>query len=268
VHRRTRALTSLLAIVLGGCASLEALVPAAGPTPCDAMYSVTRCELLAIAASTQTRIEPSDMIEIRIVPPPTPEVTQDGTVLHTLGGATPIVLEIVARDGLTRQATLCGGVPTGPACMDDPALQPMSVTLSGYRDVPCFDDEGANCATPHPSIDPRVEVLSEPLHIERLDIPIDRAGLHEIPVGSGTLANGVLTEASFRFVVDWPEDLLISSGTVLLDVRSLASDGRPFDNYYLHGWRDGLESFEAVLVFTVDRSTPGATLSVADVVVR
>jgi hypothetical protein len=60
----------------------------------------------------------------------------------------------------------------------------------------------------------------------------------------------------------------IEGAYVLLDVRSMEPDGRPFDNYYLHGWREGLERVEAVLVFEVRRFEPGAVLSIEDIVVR
>jgi hypothetical protein len=60
----------------------------------------------------------------------------------------------------------------------------------------------------------------------------------------------------------------IADANVLLDIRSLEPDGKPFDNYYVHGWREGVERIEAVLVFEVTRFEPGATLSIADVVVR
>ena len=53
-----------------------------------------------------------------------------------------------------------------------------------------------------------------------------------------------------------------------VEIRSLEPDGKPFHNVYEHGWRDGLERVEAVLVFDVKRFDPGATVEVRDVVVR
>jgi hypothetical protein len=82
------------------------------------------------------------------------------------------------------------------------------------------------------------------------------------------LPNGILTEASFRFIDDWPAGVSIAGGSVLLKVRSLEPGGRPFDNYYQHGWREGTERVLAELVFEVSRYEPGAVLSIADVVVR
>ncbi len=53
-----------------------------------------------------------------------------------------------------------------------------------------------------------------------------------------------------------------------VEIRSLEPDGKPFQNVHEHGWRDGLERVEAVLVFDVKRFDPGATVEVRDVVVR
>ena len=65
-------------------------------------------------------------------------------------------------------------------------------------------------------------------------------------------------------------DLLITfaDGGPYLEIRSLEPDGRPFDNYYTHGWREGVERIEAVLVFEVRRFEPRAVLTIRDVVVR
>lgn len=53
-----------------------------------------------------------------------------------------------------------------------------------------------------------------------------------------------------------------------MEIRSLEPDGRPFDNYSMHGWREGVERIEAVLVFEVRRFDPGAVLVIRDIVVR
>jgi len=140
--------------------------------------------------------------------------------------------------------------------------------MDGYRDVPCTGEGGTGCATLHPDIDPDVEVLSEPIVFARVDIPIDAVGRIEFPVGRGSLTNGILHEASFAFAGAWPSDVMFARGTILLDVRSLEPDGKPFHNYYDHGWREGLERIEAVLVFDVVRFEPGAILSIRDVLVR
>ena len=90
-----------------------------------------------------------------------------------------------------------------------------------------------------------------------------------MPVGRGSVPNGILTEAAFVLADAWPEGLVILDGGVRLEVRSLEPDGRPFDNYYMHGWREGVERVEAVLVFQVDHvERRGAALRIRDLVVR
>ena len=266
---RAAALVVASALALAACDALGISVPVAGSAECQTVYPADRCERLAFAAVDQTGIDPADIVAIRILPPPTPQVLADGTVvLQTLGGARPIELQVEARDGTIAGARLCGGLPSAIECTDTPILRVESVTSAGYRNVPCTDPEAGVCATPLPAVDREAEADAEPLRLDRLDIPIDRTGRIEVSLGTGSLPNGILTEASFRFLDDWPEDLLIAEGSVQLEVRSLAPDGKPFDNHYLHGWREGVEPFEAVLVFAVDRFDPGATLSIADVIVR
>jgi len=89
-----------------------------------------------------------------------------------------------------------------------------------------------------------------------------------VVVGEGSLANGVWTAGTFRFVDTWPADLALRDAIVLLELRSLEGDGKPFDNYYLHGWRAGVERVRAVLRFDVLWFKPGATLEIRNVVVR
>ena len=53
-----------------------------------------------------------------------------------------------------------------------------------------------------------------------------------------------------------------------IELRSLEPDGKPFQNYYDHGWRPGVERVEAILVFDVLWFEKGAILDIRDVVVR
>ena len=158
--------------------------------------------------------------------------------------------------------------PSDAGCTDDPRLAVYVSGGEGYRDVPCQAPDAGRCSTPHPAIDPEAAAAAEPIEVDRLDIPIDHDGPHEIRVGEGSLPNGIITESAMRLVDDWPHGLSIADGFVKLEVRSLEPDGLLFDNYYTHGWRDGVERVEAVLVFEVTRFEPGAVLSVEDVVVR
>ena len=66
----------------------------------------------------------------------------------------------------------------------------------------------------------------------------------------------------------WPDDVALTDGQAFIQIRSLEPGGKPFENYYTHGWRPGVERVEAFLVFNVLWAAPGAKLSIADVVVR
>jgi hypothetical protein len=106
------------------------------------------------------------------------------------------------------------------------------------------------------------------LSVARFQIPIDHVGAYEVSLGKASLANGVASLASFAFVDDWPLDVSLKGGVAQIGLRSLEPDGKPFQNYYDHGWRPGVERVEAVLVFEVLWSAPGAVLAIRDVLVR
>ena len=60
----------------------------------------------------------------------------------------------------------------------------------------------------------------------------------------------------------------LADALAALEVRSLEPDGKPFHNYYEHGWRPGVERVEAVLMFDVLWFEPGADLGLRLVVIR
>ena len=256
---------------LAACGAVARLAPAPTPQPCDQLFSAVRCDLIVDVVAGQAGLDRDEIVAIQIVPEPTPEVQLDGTVvLQTRSGGPRLIVDAQLRDGTIRRETMCGGISAAfvPVCMDEPRLQPMSLTMNGYRDVPCLDPDCTAVATPHPSVDPEAVPAAKPIRIAHVDVPIDHVGAYEVQLAVGSLPNGILTEASFGFVVTWPADVTIPDGRVLLDVRSLEPDGRLFDNYYVHGWREGVERIEAVLVFDVARFEPGAVLAIRDVVVR
>jgi hypothetical protein len=168
------------------------------------------------------------------------------------------------RDGTSREDVLCPGVAGGPACADEPGIWDMQGDLigSGYHDVP--ED-----ATPVPSIDPALASGGVSIDVPVRTVAVDHTGAYEVSLGTGSLPNGILSEATYRLPDPWPVDVtFIPDATPRLVLRSLEPDGKPFSNRYEHGWRDGLERVEAVLVFDVKRFDPGATVEVQDVHVR
>jgi hypothetical protein len=212
---------------------------------------------LAAAEVSKTR---ADVSSIDIVPDPPPEGA-------TLGGAWPILVRIGFADGSTHDSRMCGGLPSGAACEDDPHLSASSV-MGGYHDVPCSGEGPTGCPTPFPSLEPTAAADAVPLAIAERTITIDGPGKQEIRLGSATLPNGVLTDASFAFADAWPTDVAIADGAGRIEVRSAEPGGKPFDNYYTHGWHPGTERVEAFLVLDVLWSEPGAQLTIKDVVVR
>jgi hypothetical protein len=213
------------------------------------------------AVAAQLHRTREDITAMEVIPDPTPEVRDDGMILRTTSGGQPVDLNVRLADGTIEQvALMCVGVNTEPACVDDPRLSATSVTQGGYHDTP----EGAS---PVPSAAPDALAGAMELRLDHLDIPIDHTGPHEVRRGEAHLPNGLLTTADFALIDDWPADVTIIEGGVHLEIRS-PEDGRPIWNIYEHGWREGTERVEAILVFDVFRFEPGATLSIRDVVIR
>jgi hypothetical protein len=208
-----------------------------------------------------------DVTATVIVPDPPPK---DG-VLVTLGGAAPINVRITLTDGTTLDTPVCGGLAMGPLCTDTPQLEARSgfADGAGYKDVPCADDASPNtCGRPLPTLEPAAVAAARPLTIAESSIPIDHVGQYEIPLGNASLPNGVVSTASFGFVDTWPADISLEGGAANIELRSLEPDGKPFENYYEHGWRPGVERVEATLVFDVLWFQKGASLAIRDVIVR
>lgn len=223
---------------------------------------------MADTAAGYLGLDPQDVASITILPEPTNEVVDGMTILHAYGGATPIRVEVTLTNGSTLETAMCSGIPSGPACTNDPHIATRGVDPgSGYRDVPCPGDP-STCPTPLPSLDAKAVAAAKPIAIERLDVPIDHVGAYEVDIGEGSLPNGILSRASFALGDDWPEGVTITDASIWLEVRSLEPDGKPFQNYYEHGWQAGTERIRAVLVFRVTRFDPGAVLQVRDILVR
>jgi hypothetical protein len=243
------------AAALGGCSVFE--TPRA-PRPCGAVFSEVRCAAVRDAVALQLGAQREDVTSIEILPDPTNEVVNGRTVIH-LGGPR-LRLRVSVVDGSSHDLAMCVGVAMEPACQAEPELQVSSPISSGYFDIP----EGST-AVPGPDAD--ALAVAKPLRIDRLDIAVDRVGVHEIRLGEALLPNGLLTTAEFELVDTWPEGLSIVDGGVRLEVRSLET-GAVLWNSYEHGWRDGTERVEAVLVFDVFHVDPEAVLSIRDVVVE
>jgi hypothetical protein len=253
----------LAAIVLvGACSALSGVLgPARVPQPCAQVFNDVRCLAIRDSAAFQLHTTREEITAVEIQPDPTPEIIDGKTILRTTSGGSPVELVVTLADGTARRVTIqCAGIPDDPGCFDDPQLFASSVTMGGYHDFP--ED-----ATPVPTAEPEAIADATELRIDRLDIPIDHVGLNEIRLGELLLPNGLLTEADFALVDDWPSGITILDRAVGLEVRSVV-DGKPIFNIYEHRWREGTERVEAVLVFNVFRFDQGAKLAIRNVVVR
>jgi hypothetical protein len=264
MRRSTAIALGLAAVfVVAGCDALAGALagPAPTPQPCGQVFNPVRCLAMTDAAASQLGTTREDIVAIEIIPEPTPEIRDGKTILQTRSGGPPIDVNVTLADGTTRRVSMnCVGIASTPACVDDPHLRAGSITEGGYRDVPAD-------STPLPTIAPDALAAATVLRIDRLDIPIDHVGRNEIRLGEALLPNGILTTAEFAVIDAWPAGISIIDGEVSLEIRSM-DDGKPFQNYYDHGWREGTERVEAILIFNVFRFEPGAVLSIADVVVR
>lgn len=250
-----------IVLVASGCETLTGAIAArATPRPCGQDFNAVRCLAMTDSAAHRLHTTREDVVSLEIMPDPTPQVVDGVRILQNRGGAAPIELRVTLADRSTRQVSMCGGIPSGPACMDDPKLDTSSFMTGGYHDVP----QGSS---PVPSAVPDAVLAATALRVDRLDIPIDHTGPYEVRLGEARLPNGLLSTVYFELVDVWPADVTIIEGGVHLEVRSI-EDGRRIWNIYEHGWREGTERVEALLVFDVFRFDPGATLSIRDVVVR
>jgi|RhiMetdeSRZDD1v2_1073273.scaffolds.fasta_scaffold154105_3 hypothetical protein len=264
IGRAAGTVLALIAVAtsIAGCGVLGSAFSAPGvPQACDRVFNAVRCVAIRDSAAFRLHTTREDIIAVDIQPDPTPEIIDGKTILRTTSGGKPVELVVTLSDGTTQRVTiLCAGIPDDPGCFDDPHLLASSVTMGGYHDFP--ED-----ATPVPSAAPEAIADATELRIDRLDIPIDHVGLNEIHLGEVLLPNGLLTAADFALVDDWPHDITILERSVNLEIRSLV-DGKTIYNIYEHGWREGTERVEAVLVFNVFRFDPGAKLGIRNVVVR
>lgn len=259
------AVSLLITGLMSGCSAAadESLAP---PQPCAELYSTQRCLALTDEAAARTRRTRDDVAGILIVQLPT---TENGRLITRSGGG--FTARLTFTDGTTSEQPMCGGIPSGPACMDDPRLEPRSILAegAGYHDVPCPDGSPPQtCGTPLPTLQPAAVGAARPLSVARIPIAIDHLGAYEVPLGKAALPNGIASVASFAFADVWPLDVSLRDGVAQIELRSLEPDGKPFQNYFDHGWRPGVERVEAVLMFDVLWFEKGAVLGIRDVVVR
>jgi hypothetical protein len=264
VKWRLSAVPMLIAFLVAGCSAPADVPPS--PQPCGEVYGSQRCLALIDEAASRSGRTRDDVTAIDIVRFPT---SRDGVLITRSGGG--FTVRLTLSDGTTRDAVMCGGVSMSPACSDIQRLEARSSVADGggYKDVPCPDGAAPHtCGTPLPTLEPAAEAAARQLSVRRFPIAIDHVGPYEVSLGKASLPNGIATVASFEFADEWPLDVSLQEGVAQINLHSLEPDGKPFQNYYDHGWRPGVERVEAVLVFDVLWFEKGAVLDIRDVVVR
>jgi len=247
-------LLPLVGLLLAGCS----LLPQAGPVPypegCGSFgFSARRCAAVVARARESVAEEPT-LIELL-----QPEPNQ-----IKLGGYQLLRVVFTLADG-TQQVTpvTCIGIPDGPG---DWVCQEPRLDLETHvdHDVPCDGPEPDDC--PRQIVpDPAAVAAAHPLHVPRLDIPVDTVGHREIKVGDVTLPNGYVTRVGAQVLNDQPDDFWIAD-TMWLDLRPVDPARPPFANVYQRPLVDGVEEAELWLTFDVTEASPGAVLHLADIV--
>ena len=260
--RRLALMAAVVTMLVGACSMLEAIERGPrGPRDCARVFDRARCLAIADATTAEISKTRADVASIAIIPDPTPEGI-------SLGGGPPIHIAVTLNDGSVHESRICGLLSFAPACTNDPHLAARSIR-EAYSDVPCGADPApGNCATPVPSPQAGAIDSAAPIDVDSAAIPIDHVARYDVPLGEGSLPNGVLTDASFEFAEGWPDNVALRDGVAWLGLESLEPNGKPFDNRYQHGWRRGVERVRAVLTFDVLWFAQGASLEISNVVVR
>ncbi|HET9083984.1 MAG TPA: hypothetical protein VFN41_06225, partial [Candidatus Limnocylindrales bacterium] len=234
--RRLLTTTAVAAFLASACSVLPMATESKQPKPCAVVYSVARCDAMTDIVAADIGKDRDDVTAVAIVPDAPPGGVHLSAGWH-------IRVRIALRDGSIHDKEICGGVLHEAACLDDPRLQLRSA-IDGYRDVP----EGSS---PIPALESSAKRAASPIRVASLSIPIDRQGEQEVDIGEGSIPNGVWSIGTFEFAEPWPDDVALRDATVVLELRSLERGGKPFENMYVHGWRDGVERVRAVVRFDV-----------------
>jgi hypothetical protein len=262
-----------MAAVLTGCSALTG--PAAGDRDAGVSYpagctrfdlSRERCEAIVESIARQHDIDPSAASEIWLLGDP-----GCGDDPHILCARTTSfvvrVRFVLPGHGAIEDSQFCGvGGQFSILCTDNPEIRLSAPTLDGYRDIPCSGEPPDGCASPVPTVVPATASHAVPLHVPTIGIPLDREGRYDIPLGQAVLPNGILTEGSFTLADAHQTGYTLEDGVIALVVAG--PDGKPISNVYEQGWRDGTETVQVSLKFSVAGFEPGAVIRVRDVVVR
>ncbi len=153
-------------------------------------------------------------------------------------------------------------------CTNTPTIGVPNLANSGYWDTPCNPGPApAGCATPMPTIDPDAAAAAVPLSITALDVPIDHVGDYRIELGTATIPNGQLTQASIQAVSTegW---VLVAGRGLRITLNSMDPSRPAFESAYAHGWYPGVEQVIVALEFSILQFDPGSIISLGQITVR
>jgi hypothetical protein len=173
-----------------------------------------------------------------------------------------LVVIAIASATRTNQPQLVGDVAGAPAYKwNEPFLD-----WPQTGDLPCETEEGP-CGPPTPTLDPNLKAQGRPLSIAKVDVPVGKPGRHELELGELVLPNGFHSRTFFKITNGDPAVYRVAQTHV--EFRSLEPGAPAFKEFA----RDrpafhGPERVMAVLVWDFDWSSPGAIMSIADLVVE
>ena len=241
--------------------------PTAAPSTlivgCDAMqFAPPRCDAVVARAKAQAGY-PTDVVTVVV------RRSVDGGI--TLGSVPLATVALIRGDGTEQTVELrCwfgGAISSDRACSDDPQIR----LFGGVnRDTPCPGTEPCGPDNPPSKLPPGPRpasiAASSPLRVPSVDVPLDHVGHYEVPVGTASVPDGVMSERSASLADTRPTTFWIDDG-VTIDVRSDIAGRPPVDMYYRDRF-DGPEPVHIYLVFDVVEVHPGAVLQVRNLVVR
>jgi hypothetical protein len=236
---------------------------------CAAFHlSAHRCQAIVDALAARLKIKPSEATSIELLGDPGCGGSPGVPCIRS----TSFVVRVrfhMADGRAPEDSVFCGvGGQYSILCTESPEIYVSADLMhEGYLDHPCAGEPPAGCASPVPTIDPAAAADARPLLVKAINIPLDRVGAYSVDLGNATLANGILTDASFTLADVHPTTWSTTEDGVRLVVESL-DGGPPFLNSYDHGWRPGVERVVAKAVFEISATQPGAVMPIRDVAVR
>jgi hypothetical protein len=249
----------VLTILVAGCSVTASPDPnAAFPYPDGCAHfdlSSRRCQFIVRRVERLQNVNEADVQRVELLGDP--GCGQPGQCVRTVSFV--VRVRLVTATGAIEQMVFCMvGDQYNLICGDHPQLQ-VSTTAEGFRDIP-------GDATPLPTLDPAALAKAAPLRLDRLVIPLDHVGSYDVDLGAAVLPNGILSEATIGDATIDPTSILVGDLGIRLTVEPTAGNP-PFDNYYVRGWHEGVETVTVHIRFDIPDPPVGGTLTLLGIVV-